>query len=329
MPGIGSVGTSVPQGAPAQASTPAGLRPGAVVTVEVREPAGAGGGVLQIRGEPVRALFPEGLAPGARLPLQVLSSGPPPVLGFPPEAAGAEAAPAAAPPPPRPEAAVRALLQPTAAPEEAGVAGEAARWLEAARLLLDLPQDPGGLARALARWVPRSGVFHEARLEAFGPKGDLKGILLRLVGQLPPGALRDAAEGLLGHLETFQARSLVGEAVVVPVVLPWGERFVSGELRLPGRGGGRKGRRGSPRSLVLRLRMPRLGPVEVRVLWGAPGVSVRLALTPYARPAVESRLEELARSLGAQVPLPIRDLRVDPLPEEPAAGDGALVEVVA
>jgi hypothetical protein len=207
--------------------------------------------------------------------------------------------------------------------------GAEAELLSAARRLLGLPREPEGLARALARWVRGSGLFHEARLAQGEDPADLKSLALKLLARLPQGDLARSAKALLGHVEAHQARSILEGEQVVPLVLPWGEEWVQGELRVMDERRGDSRDDGASGRIRMRLHMPRLGPVEVGLRWGTGAVSVRLAFSPRVLETARSRLGELAEALAGAPGLAVADLRADPLPAlEPRTGPG-LVEVLA
>lgn len=292
-----------------------------MVQAELVHDLGGGEGVVRIDGRLFRALYPEGLPQGARVALRLVESGPPLTFQL-AEPADSALTRLLHPPGRGLGSAVAALLAPG---EGAGPAGgelaAAARWL-------DLPLEPGALARALARWVQGAGLFHEAALARGEVPEDLKSALLRLVARLPEGsAVREAADALLGHLSAHQARSALEGVPVFPLVLPWGEEPIQGELRLEGEGGGRKSE--GPRWLRLRLQMPQLGVVELRVRWGEAGVSVRLAVEPAILELTRAHLTELDGLLRRRAGVRVAELRADPLPPpEPRTGR-SLVEVLA
>lgn len=298
-----------------------GLRLGEVVDAQLLETLGQREGILSIGGKVFRALHPEGLTPGQRLQLRLVSLGPPPLFKL-PAAADEGVARLLLPPAQGVTGAVRALL---AAP--AGE-GDGDPLLASLRQLLRLPAEPEPLAQALARYVRGSGLHHEARLAAGEDPGDVKALALKLLAAKPEGALARAAEALLGHVEAHQARSVLEGALVVPLVLPWGEEWVQGELRLEEREGRGVGEPAAG-SLRLRLQMPRLGPVEVRLRWGAGGVSLRLALEPSVLEEARGLLPELSQRLAGAAGVRVADLRAEPLPPPAPKGGPGLVEVVA
>ncbi|MEW6488611.1 MAG: hypothetical protein AB1578_11965 [Thermodesulfobacteriota bacterium] len=308
-----------------EAASLLGLRLGSVVEARLQEALGPREGVLSIGGNLFRALHPEGLSPGQRLELRLVSLGPPPVFKLP---GGPDDAVARLLRPPSLgfEGAVRAFL--TAPPAEGAPGADLAAALGR---LLRLPEEPAALAAALARLLRGSGLFHEADLarpQTQSP-ADLKALALLLLSRQPEGALARAAAALVGHVEAHQARSLLEGAAVVPLVLPWGEEWVHGELRLEleGRRAAESGKAGG--ALRLRLQMPRLGPVEVNVRWGSPGVFVRLALEPPVLEEAREGLEDLSRLLTRDAGVRVADLRAEPLPPPAPKGSPGLVEVLA
>lgn len=290
--------------------------------VEVHQLTGPGTGVLRVNGQLLRALFPLGLPQGARVPLQVLAPGPPLLLQLPD-----------APRPP-----VAALLSPPAQPLTAALAeflsaappaGPAGELLNAAQALLRLPTVSAPLARGLAAWFTQSGLFHEASLAQGRDPGDLKSLLLRLLPQLAGGSLQRAATSLLGHLEAHQARSVLEQQTILPLVLPWGEEWIQGEVRVERDPPGRAAAGGSGGSMVVHLDLPHLGRVEARVRWGETGVAVRLAAEAVGLEALRQHLPTLHEQLTGAARVRLLDLRADPLPPPSSATGPALVEVLA
>ena len=265
-----------------------GLRPGDRVEVELLESLRDGAAWVRLAGRRLLARFPGGLPPGPRVGARVVASGPPLVLET-------EASPGAASVPVRfPKeslsAAVRVVLSAPPGPGEPPELG-------VLRGLLELPRDPASLAAALARWVRGSGVFHEALLARGEVPEDLKALVARAVARLPPGELREALEGLLRHVEAFQARGVAQGTAVVPLVVPWGDRWVEGEFVLETDREARPGAKARARGIRVRLDLPSLGLVEVRVRWAAAGVSVWIAAGDRARGAIRARLGELRQGL--------------------------------
>ena len=84
MPEVGGVGGgSVPAAPPSRGAgaTPTlALRAGDTVQVEVHQVTARGQGTLRVAGQLLRAVFPGELPEGARVPLKVVSPGPPLVL---------------------------------------------------------------------------------------------------------------------------------------------------------------------------------------------------------------------------------------------------------
>ncbi len=293
-----------------------GLRPGDRVEVELLESLRDGAAWVRLAGRRLLARFPGGFPPGPRVGARVVAGGPPLVLK-------AEAAPGAAPVPVRfPKeslaAAVRAVLS---APPGPGDPPE----LGVLRGLLGLPPDPASLAAALARWVRGSGVFHEALLARGEVPEDLKALVARALARLPPGGLREGLEGLLRHVEAFQARGVAEGTAVVPLVLPWGDRWVEGDLALETDREARPGGGARVSGVRVRLDLPSLGPVEVRVRWAAAGVSVWLAAGDRARGAIRARLAELREGLRDRTGGRLVTVRVGRLPPAgPPPGDPVL-----
>jgi hypothetical protein len=296
------------------------------VEAEILERFGKGEGLVRIVGRTLRGLFPDSLPEGARLSLRVTSAGPPLRLQLPgsredgvfhllrPPADGLKAA-------------VRLLLEAPAPGLRDG--SGTAEILAAARRILGLPQDPDSLPQALAHWLRRSGLFHEALLARGEEPEDLKALALKLLARSPGAELARAARALLGHLEAYQARSLLEGAHIVPLVLPWGEEWVHGELHLEeGSGEDSSERKGFGR-LRMRLEMPHLGSVEVRLRWGRGGVAVRLALEPRFIEPARSRLGELGEALASAPGIAVTELRAEPLPPPEPSSGSALVEVLA
>jgi len=129
-------------------------------------------------------------------------------------------------------------------------------------------------------------------------------------------------------VEAHQARSALEGVLVVPLLLPWGEEWAQGELRVEdGEERGRAGATGG--TLRLRLEMPRLGPVEALVRWGQAGVAVRLGLAPDAVVEARDKLPELSARLSEEARVRVADLRVEALPPPAPRGGPGRVEVVA
>ncbi len=287
--------------------------------VETAGPAGPGRFWVRVDGRVLEASVLQSLPRGA-FRARVVRPGPPLVL-LPLEDAGARTAlPPAAAQPHRWAGLVRALYdlleaRPPADSPEAQTLQE----------LLRLPRDPEGLAAALARWVraawPRT---------AEGQDG-VPGELWRLAGRLLEGArgerLGDLLEALRDHHLLYQARSR--DQVVIPLALPWSGTWLPGELEVEAepREGPRSGLR--IRGLVVRLDLPRLGPVEVCVRWGGPGLWVRIAARPQACQPLRARLGELRRALRDRAGIPVGALHVVGLPRGQEAAGGRILEVKA
>jgi len=317
-PGPGAVPAATP---PRPEALSLGLRLGEVVEAEFLEALGQREGLLAIGGRVFRALHPEGLAPGQRLALRLVSPGPPPVFRL-PEAAEEGVVRLLWPPAQGLASAARVLLG-----GEVVHAGSGP-LLAALQQVLRLPEEPGALGEALARLLRNSGLHHEASLARGEEPADLKALALRLLGREPAGPLAKAAEALLGHVEAHQARSALEGVLVVPLLLPWGEEWAQGELRVED--GEERGRAGAGgKTLRIRLEMPRLGPVEALVRWGQGGVAVRLGLAPDAVAEAREKLPELSARLSDEARVRVADLRVEALPPPAPRGGPGRVEVVA
>lgn len=300
-----------------------GLNPGDRVVVEILETSGKGEGWVRVGERVVRGLFPESLPQGARMSLQVVNPGPPLHLS------ATEGKSAALPGPPSHglAAAIRVLLQPPAGAGSGGSGG--AEILSTMRRVLGLPQDPEALAKALAGWVGRFGLSRKAPVAHAGVAEDLKTLTLKILARKPEGELARAARALLGHVEAHQARSVLEGVLIVPLVLPWGDDWIQGELWVEDESGRDPAEKRLSGRLRMRLQMPQLGPVEVRLRWGKGAVAVRFAADPKALEPIRSHLGELAAALAHAPNLSVTELRADPLPPpEPNAGPG-LVEVLA
>jgi len=306
-------------GAPGGGADPAGtpaLRPGDRVEVELLESLRDGAAWVRLAGRRLLARFPGGFPQGPRVGARVVSTGPPLVLKA---ETAADAAPVPVRFPREPLArAVGAVLSaapgPGDPPELAALQG-----------LLRLPPDPASLAAALARWVRGSGVFHEAMLARGEAPEDLKALVVRVLARLPRGSLREGLEALLRHVEAFQARGVAEGTAVVPLVLPWGERWVEGDIAFEADRETRRGTRPRVSGVRVRLDLPSLGPVEVRVRWAAAGVSVYIAAGDRGRGPIRVRLAELREGLRERTGGRLVTVRVGRLPPAgPPPGDPVL-----
>ncbi|WP_459943106.1 flagellar hook-length control protein FliK [Deferrisoma palaeochoriense] len=302
MPPVGGVGAPPPPAGPGP-SGPLGPALGAVVEVEILDVIEPGVGRVALGRWTGDARFPEHLTAGARFPARVASLGPPTVLQ----------------PLPAPEANPARLLPPPAQPLAQAVeailsAGDSDPAAQPLARLLSLPQDPEALAPALARWVRASGVFHEADLARGEAYGDVKTLAQRLLQRLPEGPLRDAAEALVRHVEAHQARSLAAGEPVVPLVLPWPQGPVQGEIRLePDETSGRPGRPTRYRAVRIRLDLPHLGRVEARVAWVPEGVRISLGASPEVLPLLRRELGALRSALAEGAGVRLLGLGVEAL----------------
>lgn len=328
-PASGLTGQSGPAGQVTPVRTGAaaeilGLQAGDLVDALLVEDLGGGTGIVDLQGKLFRAVFPEGLQAGARVPLRVAGTGPPLLLQLP--TAGEEGLIRLLSPPATGLAqTVRGLL---AAAADPAAAPELRALLQGAEFLR-LPSDPDHLAPAFARFLSKSGLFHEALLARGEDPGDLKALALRLLSSSKEPTLTRLAESLLGHIEAHQARSTVEGTVIVPFVLPWAEDTVRGEWVVEERTGcGSKGE-ALAGALRLRLDMPHLGAVEVALRWGPAGNSVRLRLDPGSLDAVASRLPELEQALTAEPGARLLELKAEPLVRAPGRTRPGLLEVVA
>lgn len=317
MPPVGGVGAPPPP-AGAGPSGPLGPALGAVVEVEILEVFEPGAGRVALGRWTGEARFPPHLVAGARFPARVASLGPPAVLQ----------------PLPAPEANPAKLLPPPAYPLARAVeavlsAGEADPAAAALARLLSLPRDPGALAPALARWVRASGLFHEADLARGEVHDDVKTLAQRLLQRVPEGPLRDAAEALVRHVEAHQARSIAGGEAVIPLVLPWPQGTVAGEIRLePDGTAGRPGGRTRYRAVRVRLDLPHLGRVEARVAWAPEGVRVSLGASPQVLPLLRREIGTLRSALAGGAGVRLLGLGVEAL-RPPAEPEASLWEVRA
>ena len=190
--------------------------------------------------------------------------------------------------------------------------------------LLRLPQDPGALSAALSRWV-RAAWPRDAKGQ------DVPGELWRLAARLLEGApgerLTEVLEAFQEHLLLFQTRSR--DQVLIPLALPWSGTWIPGELMVEPEP--REGDRSGPRirGIVVRLELPRLGPVEVSVRWGGQGLWVRIAAGPEACESLRARLGELRRALRARGGIPLGALHVAGLPPSRDVAGARILEVKA
>ncbi|MBI5017386.1 MAG: hypothetical protein HZB55_18105 [Deltaproteobacteria bacterium] len=301
-----------------------GLRAGDLVAALVVEDLGGGAGIVDLQGKLFRAVYPDGLGAGARVTLRVEGTGPPLLLRV-PEAGEEALLRVARPPATGLVQAVRGLL---AAAEDPALGPELKTLLDGTELLR-LPADPARLAPALARLIAKSGVFHEAALARGEVPGDVKSLALRLLSSPAEPAVTRLAEALLGHVEAYQARSVLEGAVVVPFVLPWAGESVPGEWIVDERSGAGDGGEAVAGALRVRLDLPRLGPVEVALRWGPAGNAVRLRLAGAGLDAVTGRLTELENALTEDAGVRLLELRAEPLSRAPAQSSPSLLEVLA
>ncbi len=191
--------------------------------------------------------------------------------------------------------------------------------------LLRFPQDPEALSAALARWV-RAAWPRDPK----GPR-EVPGELWRLAAQLlegePNGRLKEALEAVRQHLPLLQAR--IRDPLVIPLALPWGGTWMPGELvvEAESRESGRPGLR--IRGIVVRLELPRLGPVEVSVRWGGEALWVRIAAGRNACGPLRARLGELRTALRVRAGVPLRALHVAGLPSSRIMDGERILEVKA
>ncbi|NOY44415.1 MAG: flagellar hook-length control protein FliK [Deltaproteobacteria bacterium] len=277
-----------------------------MVEARIVESAQPGSGKVSVGRWVLDARFPAELPQGARFQARVEAGGPPLVLRLlePPEADAARLAM-----PPR-QALARAVV----------------RVLEAARSdpdlvplarLLRLSPEPRALASDLARWVRGSGVFHESALARGEVPEDLKTLAGRLLEKLGEGPMRETVEGLVRHVEAHQARGALTGEPVIPLVLPWPDGAVHGEIALEPEQEGRGGAGRRYRALRIRLDLPNLGPVEVRVAWAPEGVRLGLAARAEVLPLVRGRLEGLRRALTRDAAVRLVGLVVEALRPPP------------
>ncbi len=293
------------------------LAPGTVVEARILESIQPGLGKVAVGRWVLNARFPAELPQGARFQAQVEAGGPPLVLRLlkPPEA---DAARLAVPPrEPLARAVVRIL-------EAAGADSDLAPLAR----LLRLPPEPRALASHLARWVRGSGVFHESALARGEVPEDLKTLAVRLLGRLGEGPVREAVEGLVRHTEAHQARGALTGEPVIPLVLPWPGGPVHGEIALEPDRENRGGAGSRYRTLRIRLDLPALGPVGVRVAWFPEGVRLGLAARAEVLPLVRGRLDRLRRALVRDAGVRLVGLAVEAL-RPPAAEDPSVLEVRA
>lgn len=309
-----------PQGAAGAAGEPNALRPGLIVRVELIKALGPEEGLLRIAGRMYRAVYPEGLKPGVPMQLKVTDAGPPLVLQLPDAFSrifGKLVHPSATSFP----AAAKGLLE-TALPEGAagtaagtGAGAELTDLLARLQTLLRLPQDPRELAQALARFVRQSGLFHEADLAAGRTPDDLKTIAQRLLTLVTASGgderLERLLDSILSHVDTYQARSLLQQSVVVPFALPWpgSEEPVHGELEYGDVPASQDEKQAG--GVTLRLDMPNLGHVEAALWWGPTGTSVTLRVEPGLEDWMEERVSGLERSLAVDAGVRVAGVRVE------------------
>ncbi len=291
-----------------------------MVQVVVERADGRGSGWVRVGGELHLARFPAHLPEGARFPARVEAAGPPVVLRLEPPQQDPTAALFRTPAQPLPEASRTLAAVPDAPPELSSLLDRLAGFFSGR-------PTAGTFLRLLGLWTRQSGVFHEAALARGASPDDLKALALGLLSRVPDGELSRSLEALVRHVAVAQGRSLAEGVPVLPLVLPWGDRWVAGALRW---GGGRRGRgKGAGGHLSVSLDLPRLGPTEIRVGWGQVGVSVRIALEPERVPDVAERLAELGdaltRAAGVRV-VTLAAVSREPRRPDPA---GAVLEIVA
>jgi hypothetical protein len=114
----------------------------------------------------------------------------------------------------------------------------------------------------------------------------------------------------------------------MPLVLPWGQEWVRGELQIEDRSRRSAGERENSGRLRMRLDMPRLGSVDVRVRWVKGAMAVRLSLEERFLEAARLRLVELSEGLS-RAGFQRAALRVEPLPPRTQRAAPGLVEIVA
>ena len=323
LPGPGAAGAAPVSRQPAGEGA-AALRPGELVLGQLVEARGAGEGILELGGRLLHAFYPEGLTAGERLVLRVASLGPPLVLQL-PDPVQEPLAQLLRPPGTGFASAVQTLLA-----QGAEGLGPAERELLAGiQRLLSVPTSPADMSQALQRFLTRSGVFHEAHLAGGRDPQDLKALVLRLLPRIEQGPLARALESVLGHVEAYQARSVLDGVPVIPLVLIWGGETVRGEWVVEERSTqGAEGTAASG-SLRLRLDMPHLGHAEVAVRWGPLGTSARLRLQPAALEAATARSAELAEALVRAGAPRLVDLRLEPLTDLPARPGPGRIAVLA
>jgi len=318
-----SVGTSV------SPSNAAAFSPGDKVVAELIEALSKTQGIWKIGEQLFKADHPPGLAQGAKLNLRVVSNGPPLQLKL------DQALQSDKPGLPRPPAqgaasCVENLL--TASGE--GLTEAENALLSSLASFINLPEDAEPLAQALARWV--GNCIKPPQTEADGPRDapGLKAILSAIAKNFPEGKLPKAAEALLLHLGIYQARSIVEDAALIPFVLPWGENYMRGEIRIEN--DSRKNKQGGPRSatLLITVQMPRLGTVEAKISLGEAGLSIKLFLGREFLEETKTRLPELVERLSSLTGVKGKafrtaDVKVEPLLPPTPGKDPDFLEIWA
>jgi hypothetical protein len=210
---------------------------------------------------------------------------------------------------------VRSLGDGTA---RAGLAPELRALADALTELLARPTSDAGALRAL---LPALGLGHEAALASLvgarvarGTLGelreDLKGLLLRARAVLDGdgdehGSLREAVARALTSLEAEQllnlARARTGEALLLSLPFPDGERWTTAHLSVPGReerqGGGSEDE-AAPFRMTLGLELSNLGPLRADLTLTPSLLAVRLLVT---RAEVAHRFERELSALRARL----------------------------
>ncbi len=175
-----------------------------------------------------------------------------------------------------------------------------------------LPEGAAELRTLLAR----SGLLYETALLAAAAHGtpelldelgrDLKGELLRALGDLPDGPLKEAVARALSGLEAEQllnlARAHSGEAQVLSLPLPDAEGWTTARLLVQPRRDGERGSGGGeagaeePVRLVLGVTFSRTGPLRAELVSSRAGLGVRILAT---KPELVARLRRDAPALEA------------------------------
>lgn len=309
--------TVVRQGGVEKAGAP-DFHMGQVLEVELVRAVNEDEGLFRIAGRYFKALHPAGLAEGVTLPLKVVDTGPPLILKLPDLFTSI----------------FSRLVHPSATSfsdaaqglinfkEGQLPAGDALKLFSSLKELLALPQNPEELAKALEKFFRSSGIFHEALLARGETGDDLKSLALKLLVFLKDDEQAvTLLKSLLSHLETYQARSILGHNPVFPFALPWGEEKLKGEFEFLS--GGEDGENGG--GLVMKLDLPNLGHVESALWWYRSGCSVTFRLPQKASDFLAPRLPELQEILQGIPGLNLTALRIEPeTAPRPATGRGLL-----